>query len=408
MKIIFGCGKNAERYISKNRDELMLCYDNDRRKWGQQTLCGIKIISLDKFLNLIKSENCEIIVTPNDKTALYFIKDVCNEQNKIYQLQDDKVVPVNLNELPEYSINMVEVEENKIHKYEVAKQWYKEMGYNKAYEHACQYIEYKKNYLYTPEIGEIEITNYCNLKCPNCPTPTCKRSKGYMSEQVFEGAIKYIAPDLENYFTMHGLGEPLLHPKFFTYLERITEIKRPVLVSTNGILLEEETIENLLSSLNEAPRGEIFVSFHTEKSIDSWERCVKWIEKNESNKVKLYGQVLDHNKEQALMWLTKKGIKYPEENKYIRFITSHSFAGNVIGRKHSYLQCEVDNRFRNCFYNRNNIVSMAWDGRLKSCCLDSEVIADIGDVFNIKNIHLGNNAYKLCQTCDPDWTSNFQ
>ena len=179
MKIIFGCGKNAERYISKNRDELMLCYDNDRRKWGQQTLCGIKIISLDKFLNLIKSENCEIIVTPNDKTALYFIKDVCNEQNKIYQLQDDKVVPVNLNELPEYSINMVEVEENKIHKYEVAKQWYKEMGYNKAYEHACQYIEYKKNYLYTPEIGEIEITNYCNLKCPNCPTPTCKRSKGY-------------------------------------------------------------------------------------------------------------------------------------------------------------------------------------------------------------------------------------
>lgn len=406
MKIIFGGGKKAEKYIEKNKDQSMVCYDNDRRKWGR-TLCGIPMITLEFFLNLIKKENCEIIVTPRDKTALYFIKDVCDEHNKIYILQDDKTVLANLNDLPAYSISMEEVEKNKIQKYETAKQWYKEMGYDMAYNHACQYIEYKKNNLCTPEIGEIEVTNCCNLTCPNCPTPTCKRSKGFMSDQVFNEVFKYIAPDLESYFTMHGLGEPLLHPKFFVFLERVVEIRRPVVVSTNGVLMDENVIEKLLSILNKAPQAKLYISFHTEKSVDSWKKCVKWIE-NKGNKVKLYGQVLAHNEEQALMWLTKIGIKNPKENKYIRFITSHSFAGNVIQRKQSYLQCEVNNRFRNCFYNRNNIVSMAWDGRLKSCCLDSEVTSNIGDIFNIKNIRLDNKIYKLCQTCDPDWTSNFQ
>ena len=45
---------------------------------------------------------------------------------------------------------------------------------------------------------------------PTAIFPTCKREKGYMGDAVFNEAFKYISPDQDSYFSMHGLGEPLL------------------------------------------------------------------------------------------------------------------------------------------------------------------------------------------------------
>lgn len=50
MTIVFGAGKEAEAYIREfgGTDEIV-CYDNDRRKWGK-TISGIPIITLEKYL----------------------------------------------------------------------------------------------------------------------------------------------------------------------------------------------------------------------------------------------------------------------------------------------------------------------------------------------------------------------
>lgn len=54
----------------------------------------------------------------------------------------------------------------------------KKNGDMKAYRHAVNYVNYKENHILTPRVVGIELTNNCNLKCPNCPTPTSVREKG--------------------------------------------------------------------------------------------------------------------------------------------------------------------------------------------------------------------------------------
>lgn len=55
MTIVFGAGKEAETYIREfsGTDEIV-CYDNDRRKWGK-TISGIPIITLEKIFGNFKS-----------------------------------------------------------------------------------------------------------------------------------------------------------------------------------------------------------------------------------------------------------------------------------------------------------------------------------------------------------------
>ena len=408
MKIIIGASKAASDY-TLNTNEKIICYDNDRRKWGKKIAKDNTIINIEELQYFVHNTNCDIIIATQNMSALYFVKDVCKDKiHRILKLEDGKLDEIDLSNIPMYDIDRNEKEKNKIEEYEKTRDYYKENKNWKAYQHACQYIEIKKENLLMPEIGGIELTNYCNLHCPNCPTPTCKRKKGYMNDIVFEECFKYIAPSTTERFSLHGLGEPLLHPGFLRYLDKVIEIGRPVIISTNGILLSEEMIEKLFTLMNKINNCVIYVSFHTIRSVENWYNCVKWINKKPNNNVELYGQVLEHNSEEALRWLEQIGINDPKENPYIRFITSHSFAGNVTARKKRYMDIEVNNRFRNCYYHVNNITNVAWDGRLKTCCLDSELKGEIGDIFCVKEIRLGYEPYDLCHNCDPDWTSSFQ
>ena len=408
MKIVFGAGEVAKEYIMNNYSSSIVCYDNDRRKWGKKVIDDVEIITLDELLKIIECNDCEIIVTPKSDTALYFLKDVCKNDDKVYRYADGSLDKIELDNLPEYSVDINAIESERIKRYELIKDTFKRNGDIVAYNHACEYLEYKRNNILAPELGGIELTNNCNLRCKNCPTPPCKREKGYMGDAVFNEAFKYISPDQDSYFSMHGLGEPLLHPKIFEYLDRVTSIKRPVILSTNGLLLDDTNIDSIMNTLNKTSKSRFYISFHSEKSVKNWIKCVDWMTEHKENRIELFGQVLEHNKDEALRWLRNCGISNPCDNKYIRFITSHSFAGNVSARRHEYSDIEVNNRFKNCYYVNSNIILMAWDGRFKSCCLDSEVCADRGSIYDIKNIRCSTHPYKLCHTCDPDWTSNFQ
>ena len=408
MKILIGASKIAKEYILNSNEEIA-CYDNDRRKWGKDIVDGNKIINFERLQQLIKNTNYEIIIATKCESALYFVNDICKDsQHKVSRLINGILYPLDLKKIPVYSIDRETDEKIKLDGYKKIRDFYKENGIWEAYEHACLFIEMKEESLLMPEVGGIELTNYCNLSCPNCPTPNCKRKKGYMEGNIFEECFKYITPSIKDRFSLHGLGEPLLHPNFLEYLERVINIGRPVIVSTNGLLLSEDIIERLFSIMNKINNCMIYVSFHSNKSVQNWNNCTEWIKKNPENKVELYGQILEHNSKQALNWLGEIGITEPSCNPYIRFITSHSFAGNVESRRQLYTDIEVKNRFRNCYYNLNNVVNVAWDGRLKTCCLDSELTGEIGNIYNIKGIKLGYEPYELCRNCDPDWTSNYQ
>jgi len=87
----------------------------------------------------------------------------------------------------------------------------------------------------------IEPTNLCNLDCRTCMRNVWGESAGTMSdetfERIFEG-LQGMSPLPTVFFG--GYGEPLIHPKLVTWVQRIKALGARVELITNGILLTEE------------------------------------------------------------------------------------------------------------------------------------------------------------------------
>jgi len=93
----------------------------------------------------------------------------------------------------------------------------------------------------------IELTNHCNLKCPECNTGSglITRSRGYMSTVLFEKIISEAGPYLYN-LNLYFQGESMMHPQFFDILGKCRGINTTL--STNGHFLTEENAEKIIAS----------------------------------------------------------------------------------------------------------------------------------------------------------------
>jgi MoaA/NifB/PqqE/SkfB family radical SAM enzyme len=106
-----------------------------------------------------------------------------------------------------------------------------------------------------PLSAGIEITNHCNLKCPECLSGSGKmtRAKGFMTDVLFDKFLREARPYLYN-INLYFQGEPMLHPGFFSFIERCGKLK--VTISTNGHFLSEDNSYKLARSAT----GKLIVS----------------------------------------------------------------------------------------------------------------------------------------------------
>ena len=92
-----------------------------------------------------------------------------------------------------------------------------------------------------------ELTNHCNLKCPECITGSGKmtRPSGFMDISLYSSLLKQLRPYLFN-VNLYFQGEPMLHPDFFSFAESC----RPVhsTVSTNGHFIDIDRAYRLAKS----------------------------------------------------------------------------------------------------------------------------------------------------------------
>ncbi len=90
---------------------------------------------------------------------------------------------------------------------------------------------------------QFELTNYCNLKCPVCPTGirAVKRKKQAMSVSLFKHIIDQVGPHLLT-ASLWAWGESLLHPSLGKILEAACKHKFAIFLSTNGQNLNDEKI----------------------------------------------------------------------------------------------------------------------------------------------------------------------
>jgi len=95
---------------------------------------------------------------------------------------------------------------------------------------------------------QIELTNYCNLRCPVCPTgirAVDRRAKA-IEVDLFQQLMDEVGPYLLT-ISLWAWGEPLLHPQLKEILHTARRHHMATLLSTNGQNLDhEEVIEALL------------------------------------------------------------------------------------------------------------------------------------------------------------------
>lgn len=95
---------------------------------------------------------------------------------------------------------------------------------------------------------QMELTNYCNLRCPVCPTGirAVKRKPLSIDVDLFERIIDEVGPYLLT-VSLWAWGEPLLHPELQMILRAARKYKIVILLSTNGQNLNEEHVIEALT-----------------------------------------------------------------------------------------------------------------------------------------------------------------
>ncbi len=102
-----------------------------------------------------------------------------------------------------------------------------------------------------PPIVMLDITNVCNGKCLHCPQKDVAREGGYepayLEVHLFEKLMKEVSNYKPKVVRITADGEPMLHPEIFTLLECAKRYRvEPVNLTTNGSLLSEEALEEIL------------------------------------------------------------------------------------------------------------------------------------------------------------------
>jgi radical SAM protein with 4Fe4S-binding SPASM domain len=89
----------------------------------------------------------------------------------------------------------------------------------------------------------VELTNYCNLKCPVCPTGIGKleRQPKSIEPALFEHLMNEVGPYLLT-ATLWGWGESLLHPQLSDILRIAQNRGITTFLSTNGQNLNDEKV----------------------------------------------------------------------------------------------------------------------------------------------------------------------
>lgn len=105
---------------------------------------------------------------------------------------------------------------------------------------------------------QFELTNYCNLTCPVCPTGigSLTRKSQFMSVELFDRAMEQVGPYLLT-ASLWAWGEPLLHPHLKDILKSARKHPVATFLSTNGQNLNHNKV---LDAISEEPPTHLIVA----------------------------------------------------------------------------------------------------------------------------------------------------
>ena len=234
----------------------------------------------------------------------------------------------------------------------------------------------------------LEITNVCNLSCSFCHKT--KRAKKLMTAEEFDILTDRLRGKVQ-YLFFHLMGEPTLHPLLPEFVRKASEKGFLPMLTTNGSLLSK-CGDELLS----APFYKISISLHAPAANPAFadpaylDNCADFaLRASESGiyaVLRLWNLGSEDEKTNEAI-LSRLHEKFPEEWKPMR--------GGDSYRLHSRLFLEFGDRFDwpdlaapsigedgDCFcHGMRDQFGVLVDGSVVPCCLDSEGIVTLGNLF---------------------------
>lgn len=209
-------------------------------------------------------------------------------------------------------------------------------------------------------IYQVEVSNFCNLKCYYCPHPTQKRLKGNMSEAVFDRVLELHERLGQRRIILHNFGDPLMHPNIVDFVRKARAKVEFVGMSTNGVAFTREVgVE-----LKKAGITHIVFSKHTSHA--------------------------DHAAEIA------KQLGIPS---LVRWDFNHDWAGTSKKHKKFY-----DSEFStegelSCAFLLEPMAVVLWNGDVNVCCMDTEGLGVVGNVMEPDILDRNLHPIELCGKC---------
>jgi radical SAM protein with 4Fe4S-binding SPASM domain len=278
----------------------------------------------------------------------------------------------------------------------------------------------------------IELTNNCNLKCPECVSGSgaMTRKRGYMQPELFDKIIRETGDYLYN-INLFFQGEPMLHPLFFSFLERCRNIN--TVVSTNGHFLNEENSEKLVRSglkkliisldgMDQGTYSSYRINGDLNTVLDGIRNVTKIHERSKSAlKIELQFLVNRLNEKQVEeVRRFAKSVHVGLKLKSMQVYSNDSMDYWLPADEHFRRYKDTGGTFRikNDLKNRclrmwfNPVVT--WDGKVVPCCFDKDaehVLGDLNidtfrDIWNgpkyrvfRKQIFMGRDTIEICRNC---------
>jgi hypothetical protein len=251
------------------------------------------------------------------------------------------------------------------------------------------FYPYYRYHLPLPSMILIENTNCCNAQCVMCPRETLTRQRGFMEFGLFERIIRELPIARRTPVVhLHGFGEPLLDESLpeRIRLAKVCGIKHTYLV-TNASLLFPETSRKIIT----AGLDTMKVSFYGTDE-ESYRATMRGLEfkvslHNVREFVRIRRELKMRTPKLILQYLPQQANKAGMEKfQSLWRPVLDKRAGDRLNRGslHNYGGGRAYNRVGQkivsvCFYPWAAL-SVLWDGRAVTCCMDYNGVQGVGDL----------------------------
>ncbi|MEI7597087.1 MAG: radical SAM/SPASM domain-containing protein [Bacteroidota bacterium] len=249
----------------------------------------------------------------------------------------------------------------------------------------------------------IEPTNYCNLKCPECPSgqKLLDRERGYINLSLTKKLIDEIG-NSQISILFYFQGEPFLNNELLKSVSYARTKNLYTITSTNGHYINNENVEGIIKS----GLSEIIISLDgtTQEVYEKYRiggnlnKVIKSIELLAATKKKLKVQTPfitiqflitsanEHQVDEIKKIYKRIGANYLalKTTQIYNFENGNSLIPKNLNysryKKNKSNKYEIKSKLKNRCYRLWRTTVLCWDGEIVPCCFDKDVEFPLGNL----------------------------